>query len=52
MKRYSPERKAAVLAKLLLPYKMIVSLLAQQEGISDTILYTWCNVAKGVVHSK
>nr|WP_095833363.1 IS3 family transposase [Brenneria goodwinii] len=46
MKRYSPERKAAVLAKLLPPYNMTVSLLAQQEGISDATLYNWRNQAR------
>lgn len=46
MKRYSQERKAAVLAKLLPPYNMTVSLLAQQEGISDATLYNWRNQAR------
>jgi transposase-like protein len=46
MKRYSPERKTAVLAKLLPPYNMTVSSLAQQEGISDATLYNWRNQAR------
>ena len=46
MKRYSPERKAAVLAKLLPPYNMTVTALAQQEGISEATLYHWRNQAK------
>jgi transposase-like protein len=43
MKRYSPERKTTVLAKLLPPYNMTVSSLAQQGGISDATLYNWRN---------
>ncbi|TKI03517.1 hypothetical protein FCN80_21330 [Martelella alba] len=46
MKRYSPERKAVVLAKLLPPYNMTVTALAQQEGISEATLYTWRKQAK------
>lgn len=46
MKRYSPERKAAVLAKLLPPYNMTVTALAQQEGISEATLYNWRTQAK------
>ena len=46
MKRYSPERKAAVLAKLLPPYNMTVTALALQEGISEATLYHWRNQAK------
>lgn len=46
MKRYSPERKAAVLAKLLPPYNMTVTALAQQEGISEATLYNWRIQAK------
>lgn len=41
MKRYSPERKAAVLDKLLPPHNMTVSALAQQEGISEATLYIY-----------
>lgn len=46
MKRYSPERKATVLAKLLPPYNMTVTVLAQQEGISEAILHNWRTQAK------
>jgi len=46
MKRYSPERKAAVLDKLLPPHNMTVSALAQQEGISEATLYSWRIQAK------
>ncbi len=46
MKRISPERKASVLAKLLPPYNMTVSAVAQMEGISEATLYNWRNQAK------
>jgi transposase-like protein len=46
MKRYSPERKAAVLAKLLPPYNLTVTALAQQEWMSEATLYNWRNQAK------
>ena len=46
MKRISPERKAATLAKLLPPYNMTVSAVAQMEGISEATLYNWRNQAK------
>lgn len=35
MKRISPERKAAALAKLLPPYNMTVTAVAQMEGIAE-----------------
>lgn len=41
MKGYSPERKAAVLKKLLPPHNLSVAELSRQEGISDVTLYTW-----------
>jgi transposase len=41
MNRYSAERKAAVLKKLLPPYSLSVAELSRQEGISDATLYTW-----------
>ena len=46
MNRYSPERKAAVLKKLLPPLSLSVAELARQEGISDVTLYTWRKQAK------
>lgn len=46
MKRISPERKAATLAKLLPPYNMAVAAVAQMEGISEATLYNWRNQAK------
>ena len=41
MKRYSPERKAAILKQLLPPYSRSVAELARQEGVSDVTLYNW-----------
>ena len=46
MNRYSPERKAAVLKKLLPPLSLSVAELSKQEGISDVTLYTWRKQAK------
>jgi len=46
MKRISPERKAAVLAKILRPYNMTVAAVAQMEGISEATLYYWRNQTK------
>ncbi|WP_404830621.1 IS3 family transposase [Dickeya zeae] len=46
MKRISPERKSAALAKLLPPYNMTVTTVAQMEGISEATLYYWRNKAK------
>jgi transposase-like protein len=41
MPRYSPERKEALLRKLLPPHNVSVAELARQEGISDVTLYAW-----------
>jgi len=41
MPRYSEERKAAVLKKLLPPQNRSVVLVAREEGISDGTLYSW-----------
>lgn len=46
MKRISPERKSAALAKLLPPYNMTVTAVAQMEGISEATLYNWRNKVK------
>jgi transposase-like protein len=46
VKRYSPERKEAVLRKLLPPYSLSVPVVAKQEGISIGALYNWRNQAK------
>lgn len=41
MPRYSDERKAAVLKKLLPPLNRSVASVATEEGISDVTLYSW-----------
>jgi transposase-like protein len=41
MPRYSEERKAAVLNKLLPPQNRSVLSVAAEEGISDVTLYSW-----------
>jgi transposase-like protein len=46
MIRYSSERKAAVLKKLLPPQSLSVAELSRVEGISDVTLYTWRRQAK------
>ena len=46
MSRYSDERKAAVLAKLLPPYNISVAELASLEYISQPTLYNWRKQAK------
>jgi transposase-like protein len=46
MARYSDERKAALLKKLLPPINMSVVALSRQEGVSKTILYSWLKQAK------
>lgn len=46
MTRISHERKASALAKLLPPYNMTVTAVAQMEGISEATLYNWPNQAK------
>lgn len=51
MNRYSPERKAAILKKLLPPLNMSVAEVSRQENISNVTLYTWRKqlLEKGVV---
>lgn len=41
MKRYSAERKASVLRKLLPPLNLSVAEVSRQEGISEVTLYNW-----------
>lgn len=38
---YSPERKAAVLKRMLPPNNMAIRQLAQEEGISEASLHKW-----------
>lgn len=46
MKRYSPERKEALLKKLAPPYNLSVSELSEREGISQAALYNWRKQAR------
>jgi transposase-like protein len=46
MPRYSTERKAALLKKLLPPVNLFVAEPARQEGISEVTLYAWRKQAK------
>lgn len=46
MARYSVERKATVLRKLLPPANFSVAEVARQEGISEVTLYAWRRAAK------
>lgn len=53
MNRYSPERKSAILKKLLPPLSLSIAEVSRQENISDVTLYTWRKQLreKGVVVS-
>lgn len=44
---YSPERKAAVLKRMLPPNNLPVRQLSQEEGISEATLHKWRTVARG-----
>ncbi len=46
MPRYSEERKASVLKKLLPPHNRAVAEVSQEESISDATLYNWLTQAK------
>lgn len=46
MARYSPERREALLKKLLPPHNLSVAELSRQEGISEPTLYAWRKQAK------
>ena len=41
MKRYSAERKEAILRRMMPPENRLVSVLARENGISEQTLYTW-----------
>ena len=43
---YSPERKEAVLKKMLPPNNLSIAELAKQEGISEATLYGWRQQAR------
>lgn len=44
---YSPERKAAVLKRMLPPNNVPVRQLSQEEGISEATLHKWRTAARG-----
>jgi transposase-like protein len=44
--RYSPERKEAVLKKMMPPHNRSIIELAKEEGISEATLYNWRNEAR------
>lgn len=44
--RYSPERKEAVLKKMVPPHNRSINQLAKEEGISEATLYNWRNEAR------
>ncbi len=44
---YSPERKAAVLKRMLPPHNMAIRQLSQEEGISEGTLHKWRAEARG-----
>ena len=44
--RYSPERKEAVLGKMLPPHNRTIRQLGQEEGISEATLYNWRQEAR------
>lgn len=46
MSRYSPERKEAVLKKMLPPHNRTIAVLAEAEGISAATLYAWRKMAR------
>jgi len=46
MKRISPERKQAILSKLLPPYNQPVVLTSKQENVGKSTLYKWLNKLK------
>lgn len=44
---YSPERKVAVLKRMLPPHNMAIRQLSQEEGISEATLHKWRAAARG-----
>lgn len=44
---YSPERKAAVLKRMLPPHSMAIRQLSREEGISEATLHKWRSEARG-----
>ena len=46
MKKYSTERKEAILKQMMPPMNKSVAQLARENGISSPTLYTWCSELK------
>jgi transposase-like protein len=46
MPRYGPERKEALLRKLLPPHNLSIAQLAKKKGISDVTFCAWLKQAK------
>ena len=44
--RYSPERKEAVLRKMMPPHNQSIKELAREEGISEATLFNWRKQAR------
>jgi len=44
--RYSPERKEAVLCKMMPPHNRTIRQLSEDEGISEATLYNWRQAAR------
>jgi len=44
---YSPERKAAVLKRMLPPNNVVIRQLSREEGISEATLFSWRAEARG-----
>ena len=44
--RYSPERKEAVLCKMIAPHNRTIKDIAQEEGISEATLFNWRKEAR------
>lgn len=44
---YSPERKSAVLKRMLPPHNVAIRQLAHEEGISEATLHKWRAEARG-----
>ena len=44
--RYSPERKEAVLKKMMPPHNRSIKQLSEEEGISEATLYNWRQEAR------
>ena len=44
---YSPERKAAVLKRMLSPHTVAIRQLSQEEGISEATRHKWRADARG-----